>query len=197
MDKTDGNIHACTRGCCAPVKGSFPLLIGVLRQLSTSIINETLASNGYVIAMIKNESNSSFAESALTTVPDMQFVISYSGKTIGINTDNVGTFGFSGSGFTQVYLAMNDYRIKALADIESGIYMNELYQAFSASNYYAPSKLKIPFLHIFSRDLSKQEKFISDFESKTKFSRRYRLILNQPALITGILPRKGIRRLFC
>ena len=165
-----------------PVKGNFPLLIGTLRSLSTSVVNEMLASNGYVVAMIKNESYSSFAESALTLIPDMQFVISYLGKTAGINTNNVGTFGFSGSGFTQVYLAMRDDRIKALADIESGIYMDQLYQDFSASNYYAPTKLHVPFLHIFSRDLSKQEKFIGDFDTKTKFSKRYRLIVNQPAM---------------
>ncbi|MEI9909360.1 MAG: hypothetical protein WDO71_06680 [Bacteroidota bacterium] len=39
-----------------------------------------------------------------------------------------------------------------------------------------------PFLHIFSRDLSKQEKFIDEFGNKTKFAKRYRLLLNQPAL---------------
>ena len=165
-----------------PVKGNFPLLIGVLRSLSTSIVNEMLASNGYIVAMITAGNASSFAESALTTVPDMQFVISSLGKTAGINTNNVGTFGFSGSGFTQVYLAMHDYRIKALVDIESGIYMDQLYQDFSKSDYYTPTKLKVPFLHIFSRDLSKQEKFIGDFENKSRFSSRYRLILNQPAL---------------
>lgn len=165
-----------------PVKKNFPLLIGVLRPLSTSLVNEVLASNGYIIAMITEGVSSSFATSALTTVPGMQYVISYLGKTAGINTDNVGTFGFSGSGFSQVLFAMSDYRIKAVADIESGIYMDGLYQNFSISDYYTPQRLRAPFLHIFSRDLSKQEKFISDFENKTTFSTRYRLLLNQPAL---------------
>ena len=165
-----------------PVKEKFPLLIGMLRPLSTSITNEMLASNGYVVAMIQQANFSSFAQSTLEAIPDMRFVMAFLDKNSGIDNDRIGTFGFSGSGFSQVLFAMNDYRIKAVADIESGIYMDNLFQNFSASNYYIPSKLRIPFLHIFSRDLSKQEKFINEFETKTKFAKRYRLLLNQPAL---------------
>jgi len=164
-----------------PVNEKFPLLIGMLRPLSTSVINELLASNGYVVAMINSEGSSSFSESALENIPDMQFVISYLSKNENIN-DDIGSFGFSGSGFSQVLFAMSDYRVKALADIESGIYMEGLFQALSASNYYNPAKLRVPFLHIFSHDLSLQEKYIDEFEKKAKFAKRYRLILNQPKL---------------
>ncbi len=165
-----------------PLKERFPLLVGMLRPLSTSVTNETLASNGYVIAMIQQDNFSSFALSTLEAIPDMRFAIAFLGKNANIDNNKTGTFGFSGSGFSQVLFAMNDYRIRAVADIESGIYMDNLFQDFSASNYYTPSKLRAPFLHIFSRDLSKQEKFIDEFGNKTKFAKRYRLLLNQPAL---------------
>ena len=165
-----------------PLKEKFPLLVGMLRPLSTSIINEMLASNGYVIAMIQQDNFSSFALATIDAIPDMRFVISYLEKNANIDHDKIGTFGFSGSGFSQVLFAMNDYQVRAVADIESGIYMDNLFQNFSNSNYYTPSKLRVPFLHIFSRDLSKQEKFIDEFENKTKFAKRYRLLLNQPAL---------------
>jgi hypothetical protein len=166
-----------------PLPEKFPLLIGVLRDLSTSVTNEMLASNGYVVAMIKdNIFTRSFSESALQEIPDMQLSIVQLEKKGNIDADKLGTFGFSGSGFSQVLFSMYDYRVKAVADIESGIYMDQLYQNFSESDYYHPNKLYVPFLHIFSRDLSKQEKFIDDFENKTKFATRYRLILNQPAL---------------
>jgi hypothetical protein len=164
-----------------PLAEKFPLLVGTLRDLSTSVTNEFLASNGYVIAMIHSLNASSFAEAALNDIPDMRFAISHLLKTALIG-DDIGTFGFSGSGFSQVLFAMNDYRIKALADIESGIYVEGLFQALSASNYYDPAKLRVPFLHIFSHDLSLQEKYIDEFEKKTKFVKRYRLILNQPKL---------------
>lgn len=167
----------------APLKEKFPLLIGVLRNLSTSVTNEMLASNGYVVAMVRDYGYApSFAASALQEIPNMQLSIVQLEKQGNIDTDKIGTFGFSGSGFNQVLFSMNDYRIKAVADIESGIYMDQLYQNFSSSNYYHPNKLRVPFLHIFSRDLSKQEKFLDDFEKKTQFATRYRLILNQPAL---------------
>ncbi|MES1221831.1 MAG: hypothetical protein ABUT20_40410 [Bacteroidota bacterium] len=165
-----------------PIKEKFPLLIGMLRPLSTSVTNEMLASNGYIVAMIQQGNFSSFALSTLEAIPDMRLAIAYLEKNTGIDNDKIGTFGFSGSGFSQVLFAMNEYRVKAVADIESGIYMDGLFQNFSASNYYMPSKLRVPFLHIFSRDLSKQEKFIDEFEKKTKFTKRYRLLLNQPAL---------------
>jgi tetratricopeptide (TPR) repeat protein len=166
-----------------PLQEKFPLLVGTLRDLSTSVTNEMLTSNGYVVAMIKdNNFTTGFAESALQEIPDMQFSIMKLEEKGNIDAGKIGTFGFSGSGFSQVLFSMYDYRIKAVADIESGIYMDQLYQNFSASNYYHPNKLYVPFLHIFSRDLSKQEKFIDDFENKTKFATRYRLILNQPAL---------------
>jgi hypothetical protein len=166
-----------------PVPEKFPLLIGELRPLSTSVTNELLASNGYVVAMIApNNIFASFPVSGLTDIPDMQFAINYLQNNTGIDEHKIGTFGFSGSGFSQVLFAMYDYRIKALADIESGVYMNGLFQAFSVSNYYDPSKLRVPFLHIFSRDLSKEEKYIDEFGNKTKFAKRYRLLINQPHL---------------
>ncbi len=165
-------------------QSKFSLLIGDLRPLSTTVTNELLASNGYVVAMVTSigENYSSPAEISLKIVPDMQMSISHLIKNQSVDKERIGTFGFSGSGFVQVHLAMFDNRIKALADIESGLYMEGLYQAFSASDYYNPTSLRIPFLHIFSRDLSKSEKYFSDFENKTKFSERYRLILNQPKL---------------
>ncbi|MGC4034868.1 MAG: hypothetical protein QM764_02830 [Chitinophagaceae bacterium] len=166
----------------APFRGKFPLLIGMLRPLSTAIVNEMLASNGYVVAMVTGENTSSFSESALFDIPDMRLVMIELEKTGTIDMEKIGTFGFSGSGFSQVLFAMNDYRVKAVADIESGIYMNELFQSWSASNYYRPEKLRATFLHIFSRDLSHQEKFITEFENKTMFAKRYCLLLNQPAL---------------
>ena len=165
-----------------PIAQKFPLLIGMLRPLSTSITNEMLASNGYVVAMVKQSGMYLAPLSITVDIPDMQQAIAYLIRTGTIDDGKIGTFGFSGSGFSQVLLAMYDYRIKAVADIESGLYMEGLYQQFSASDYYTPSRLQVPFLHIFSRDLSSQEKYIADFEKKTKFSERYHLLLNQKGL---------------
>ncbi len=164
-----------------PIKEKMPLLIGMLRSISTSITNEMLASNGYVVVMVRGNPAGSFSSAALGDIPDMQHAVGWLSGNENIN-EQIGTFGFSGSGFSQVLFAMYDSRVKALADIESGIYMEGLFQGLSASNYYDPAKLRVPFLHIFSLDLSKQEKYIEEFEKKSKFDQRYRLLLNQHAL---------------
>ncbi|MFI5155724.1 MAG: tetratricopeptide repeat protein [Chitinophagales bacterium] len=164
-----------------PIKEKMPLLIGMLRSISTSITNEMLASNGYVVVMVRGNGAGSFALSALNDIPDMQHAIQWLNGKENIN-DRIGSFGFSGSGFSQVLFAMHESRVNALADIESGIYMEGLFQGLSASNYYNPAKLRVPFLHIFSLDLSKREKYIDEFEKKSKFDQRYRLILNQHGL---------------
>jgi len=177
---TDAQLLARANATFLPEK--FPLLIGMLRPLSTSITNEMLASNGYVVAMVKSSTLYRAPLGSTEEISDMQHVMAHIVNTFKIDEEKIGTFGFSGSGFSQVLLAMYDYRIKAVADLESGIYMEGLYQLFSASNYYEPSRLKIPFLHAFSRDLSKQEKYFEDFERKTIFSERYHLLLNQPGL---------------
>ena len=156
----------------------FPLLIGMLRPLSTSVTNEVLASNGYVVAMVKH-SASQYPLGHIDEIKDMQIAIKEIGKFgIVADEDKIGTFGFSGSGFTQVTFAMADPRVRALADLESGLFMDGLFQKLSSSDFYSAQRLRIPFLHLFGTDLSKEEVFISEFE-KLRYSDRYRVILNQ------------------
>ncbi|MEP7323247.1 MAG: CocE/NonD family hydrolase [Saprospiraceae bacterium] len=160
------------------VKEKLPLLIGMLRPMSTTMTNELLASNGYVIAMIVqgNFSIGAFSQIALNDVPSLQQVIAFLKKDGHIDEHKIGTFGFSGSGFIQVLLAMHDVRIKALADMESAIFGIKEYMV---SNYYNPMKLKIPFMHIYSKELAGRDTHFEEFY-KMKFSKRYHVILNQP-----------------
>lgn len=160
------------------LKEKFPLLIGMLRPLSTAVTNEVLASNGYVVAMIKH-SATQYPLGHIDEIQDMQIAIREIGQLgVSIDEENIGTFGFSGSGFTQVTFAMADPRVRALADLESGLFMEGLFQKLSASDFYNAQRLKIPFLHLFGTDLSKEETFINEFE-KLRYSDRYRVILNQ------------------
>ncbi|MEI9810949.1 MAG: hypothetical protein WDO16_25420 [Bacteroidota bacterium] len=59
------------RAVAIPLKEKFPLLIGMLRPLSTSVTNELLASNGYVVAMVKGDGIGSFSQAALREIPEM------------------------------------------------------------------------------------------------------------------------------
>lgn len=158
----------------------FPLLVGMLRPLSTSVTNELMASNGFVVAMVLTTSGK-LPLGYITDVADMQHAIAYLTKTGLIDENNIGTYGFSGSGFSQVLLAMNDPRIGALADIESALYGGGIWEIFSSSNYYDVSKLKVPFLHIYGKYLTERDVKFEEFY-RTKYAHRYHLLLNQPNL---------------
>lgn len=159
------------------LREKFPLLIGQLRPLSTSITNELMASNGYVVGMVVNNGGR-IPLSYINEVADLQQTIAYINKTRSIDENNIGTYGFSGSGFSQVLLAMNDPRVAALADIESALYGEGIWQLFSSSNYYDISKLRIPFLHIYGKYLGRSDVKFDEFYN-TKYSERYHLLLNQ------------------
>jgi tetratricopeptide (TPR) repeat protein len=93
----------------------------------------------------------------------------------------IGAYGFSGSGFSQVLLTMDDPRIAALADIESALYGEGIWKIFSSSDYYDVSKLRVPFLHIYGKYLGMRDVSFDEFY-RAKYSHRYHLLLNQPGL---------------
>jgi hypothetical protein len=164
--------------------GRFPLLIGLMRPFTTAMTNELLASHGYIVAMIKKQEpgDDDWAKYARFEIPDMQFAMSYLARKRNFDQNKIGTFGFSGAGFVPVLFAMHDTRVKAVADIESLMYFDRdnLFQLFAKSDYYNPANLRVPFMHVFGLESAKKETFITEFEYKTKFSKRYRLLFNHP-----------------
>lgn len=164
----------------APSTEKFPLLVGILRPLSTTVTNELLASNGYIVAMVVSDGGR-WPAGFISDITDMQKAIAFLNGAYQIDHDHIGTFGFSGSGFSQMLLAMNDPRIAAYADIESALYGQGVADILSSSDYYDRDKLRVPFLHIYGRELAKSDVRFDDF-LQTKYSRRYHLALNYPRL---------------
>jgi dienelactone hydrolase len=151
--------------------------------LSTSITNELMASNGYVVAMIIG--GSAFTSNPqiryIDEITDMQQAIAYVNHAGMIDEEKIGTYGFSGSGFTQVLLAMHDKRIMALADIESAIYGESSWDQLAASDYYDVKKLQVPFLHIYGKKLAQGDRHFDEFHKKI-YADRYHLLLNDQGL---------------
>jgi hypothetical protein len=164
----------------AAMPEKFPLLIGTLRPLSTSVTNELMASNGYVVAMIVSPGGR-LPLGYIADVACMQRSIAYITGTGMIDENSIGAYGFSGSGFSQVLLAMSDSRIGALADIEIALYGEGIWKIFSSSNYYDASNLRVPFLHIYGKYLGLRDVSFEEFYN-TKYSHRYHLLLNQSGL---------------
>lgn len=162
------------------VPQKFPLLIGMLRPLSTNITNEVLASNGYVIAMVVSTSGR-LPAGYISDVRDMQHAMAYLIQSGIADAETIGTYGFSGSGFSQVLLAMSDPRIMALADIESALYGEGIWDIFSSSDLYNAANLRIPFLHIYGKELGKSDTHFEKFHEK-KYEHRYHLVLNYSRL---------------
>lgn len=163
-----------------PSTEKYLLLIGMLRPLSTTVTCELLASNGYIVAMVVSDGGR-WPAGFISDIADMQKAMVYLNSAYKIDPDHIGTFGFSGSGFSQLLLAMNDPRIAAYADIESALYGQGVADILSSSDYYDRDKLRVPFLHIYGRELAKGDVKFDDF-LQTKYSQRYHLSLNYPRL---------------
>lgn len=161
-----------------PIDGKTPLIIGTLREFSTTVTNEVLASNGFTVIMMQNPgfNFASFKEAALIQIPDLQYSLAWACKNLNIDSERIGAYGFSGSGFMPFFLGMFDLRVKAVADMESALFGIEVRD----SDYWNTYTLSIPFMHIYARELALRDTHFSEFH-KMKYSKRHHVILNQPS----------------
>ncbi len=165
----------------------FPLLIGELRPTSTFITNEYLASQGYIVAYVRHHDYEAqshqyypvMSRTYINMARDMEFATMKLRKMGIADQQKLGTIGFSGSGFAQVHFAMLNADVDAIADIESGYFMEGLFEGLTALSSYDPQQVRIPFLHIFSRKLTEEEIFL-DSLYLMKYADIHRLILEKP-----------------
>ena len=164
--------------------GRYPLIIGLLRPLSTSITNEFLASHGFVVAMVDGEDDAEPEESGAALdldYRDMEFAIPELRKRPDVHATALGALGFSGSGFSQILLAMRHPDVAAACDLESAIFDDRVLHPLSRGWGYGVTALRVPFLHTYSVPLSKRENRIADFEAM-RYSTRYRYLVDAPGM---------------
>lgn len=151
-------------------KTKLPLILGMLRPFSTTNTCELLASHGYVIAMISQvedfapDDSSNWNRQMRTELELYDGVIDQLAADGVIDKSKVGLFGFSGSGFSQAFYAMQSRRPKCIALFESGLFEKYLFDAVKNSGLYRPEKLKIPFLYFYNayNDAKAQYRFEFD-----------------------------------
>lgn len=161
-----------------------PLIIGSLRALSTTITNEFLASHGFVVAMIDGEDGPEPEDSGAALevdYRDMEFAIPALRKRGDVHASALGALGFSGSGFSQLLLAMRHPDVAAVCDLESAIFDNRMLHPLSRGWGYSVTGLRVPFLHTYSVPLSKRENRIADFEAM-RYSTRYQYLVDAPGI---------------
>jgi tetratricopeptide (TPR) repeat protein len=171
------------RRAAAPAAGRFPLLIGTLRPLSTTITNEYLASHGYVVAMVHGTPPTAADAGAALEVGyrDMEFTIPEVRKLPFVDGRALAALGFSGSGFSQILLAMRHPQVQAVCDLESAIFDDSILWSLAHGYGYDVAALRVPFLHTYSVPLSTRENRIADFE-RMRYSTRYRYLVDAPGI---------------
>jgi hypothetical protein len=172
------------RRAAPAASGRFPLIIGELRPLSTQITNEYLASHGYVVAMTYGDPVADPPDPGGgldVAYRDMEFAIPELRKLPYVDSHLLAALGFSGSGFSQILLAMRHPDVKAVSDLESAIFDDRLQWPLSRGFGYDVAALRVPFLHTYSVPLSHRESQIGDFE-RMRYATRYRYLVDAPGI---------------
>ena len=167
----------------SPASGRFPLIVGQLRTLSTTVTNEYLASHGYVVAMIDGDSPDIPDPGAGLEIAlrDMEFAVPAMRKLPYVDPLRLAALGFSGSGFSQVLFAMRHPDVDAVSDLESAIFDDGVFWPLSGGWGYQLTALRVPFLHMYSVPLSKRENRIADFEGM-RYSNRHHYLVDAPGI---------------
>jgi tetratricopeptide (TPR) repeat protein len=174
-------LHA--RRDASPTVGRFPLVIGMLRTLSTTVTNEYLASHGYVVAMIDafQPDNPDPGPGLEVAVRDMEFAVPELRKLAFVDPAKLAALGFSGSGFSQILFAMRHPDVDAVSDLESAIFDDRVYWPLNRGWGYNVTALRVPFLHTYSVPLSKLENRFVEFEMM-RYAPRHHYLVDAPGI---------------
>ena len=178
------NTRLLARPDAPAASGRFPLIIGALRPLSTAITSEFLASHGYVVAMVDGEDGADPEDPGAgleVELRDMEFAIPELRRRPYVHGSALAALGFSGSGFSQLLLAMRHPDVLAVCDLESAIFDDRMMWPLSRGWGYSVTALRVPFLHTYSVPLSRRENRIADFEAM-RYATRYRYLVDAPGI---------------
>ena len=163
--------------------GRFPLIVGSLRRLSTTVTNEYLASHGYVVAMSDGfqPDTSDPGVGLETAVRDMEVMVPELRKQANVDPTALAALGFSGSGFSQILFAMRHPDVDAVSDLESAIFDDRVFWPLSRGWGYDLAAMHVPFLHTYSVPLARRENRFADFEGM-RYSTRHHYLVDAPGI---------------
>lgn len=159
----------------------LPLILGMLRPVSTTNTCELLASQGYVVAMINQVDDFPPDDSTRWNAQmkgELQIydaIIQRLSEDEIIDANKVGLLGFSGSGFSQFLYAMQSSKPKCIALLESGLYADGLFDAIKKTGLYFPERLKAPFLYFHNGYTDLKNPYREEFE-KIPGNRKHKVL---------------------
>jgi tetratricopeptide (TPR) repeat protein len=164
--------------------GKFPLVLGELRPLSTSITTEYLASHGYVVVMVegaKFQTDVSPALSKEDSYRNLEFAYAHTRTMTNVDPNLTGTLGFSAFGVAQLIYAMRTRELDAVVCLESGFFHDRnFYQSAKGTPGYDVTALRAPLLHMFRLGKEHPDS-LGDFEAM-RYSTRYHYQVDAPQI---------------
>jgi hypothetical protein len=135
----------------------FPLIAGRIRIFSNTFTNEFVASHGYVVCMINAvedyppDNEQAYHKQVTNEITFFPHVKKYLQENLKLTTGDAGLIGFSGSGLSQFIAMMNMKDFSALALIESGVYLDGLFEIISRHPGYAPQNFTGALLFLYNK----------------------------------------------
>ncbi len=170
-----------------PAKGRFPLVVGTLREVSTTLTNEYLASHGYVVAFVQSANDRYETDDATLTalvlnnqLRDLELIVSQLREKPFVDPLKLATLGFSGSGLAPILFAMRHPDVDALALLETGMW-GPLGSSYTKTPLYDVRALRVPFFFSYSDSSIGRwpEQQFAEFD-QFKFSTRHYFKVNIP-----------------
>lgn len=141
-------------------KGRFPVVLMSARPESLSVTAEYLASNGFVAVVIHTTYDQVQPPDSLlykTATDDLMWGLNYVSKLENSDADRVACLGFGGGIQPAFYLTMTTNRIRALVNLEGGVFGPRSKTDLSPD--YHPAKMKTPMLHIVTPETRRDDDF--------------------------------------
>ncbi len=173
-----------------PASGRFPLLIGVLREVSVALVSEYFASHGYVVAFVQPPAVEPIVAEGLVLeglvigqhVRDMEIGIPRLRSEPFVDPLRLGALGFSGSGLAQLVLAMRHPDVDAVSQLETGYFAPIGTSSYQEVKAYDPTALRVPMFFAYSESLGRNTDMQMAELDRMRYAPRHLLYLGEPRM---------------
>jgi hypothetical protein len=163
----------------------FPLIIGRLRAFSTTLTIEELASHGFIICMLTGvddyppDNRDAYLRQVSDEISFFLDTKEFFSKTRKISTDKAGLLGFSGNGVSPFIAAMHTDAFSSLVLLESGVFLNDIYEIIQLHPYFSKSRFQTELLFLYNKQRFGNQKMKSLFDELPAFSKELKLFDNE------------------
>ena len=183
-------LRLTARQDASPASGKFPLLVGVLREVSVALMSEYFASHGYVVAFVQPPVVEQIAAEGLVLealvmaqhVRDMELAIPRLRREPWVDPVRLGAVGFSGSGLAQLVLAMRHPDIDAVSQLETGYFAPIGTSSYQEVKAYDTTALRVPMFFAYSESLGRNTDMQMAELDRMRYAQRHLLYLGEPRM---------------